>query len=532
MFNRNRVIALVIATAALASPLPATAATRSTSSTETIAAKSRRIDPAAPKLFDDSRPRAGSTASPYAGPTEIAWSSDCDGDPATAKPYCTEPDYYRVFGKITYARKKLVADLDDPHPKAPQYAYTDLAFDGMTGAREVLLRVSDGCGLHTDTYTDADGAYSVAFPSWCGDKPAKVTVYSLSSPGAGKQVSLGLYTGEPEMHVIDDIEDDPSQYTVISGQVGTFVPKDEAAVPAACKDNSCDGGRKLDRSFLSQEEGTLYQQGKMARKGEVARAFTIMGNVMTAFDYYRQLVDPSRLPQINVVLTSNAFDGGDNTAVYLPSKSRTIYIPPRMEWSEWAVMHETGHYFDGGILVEGGLGNYGRWGEAMANVRAGSILGTSWMSGAEDLASENLDVQGNWDQASDEVEVEDLPESGPGQGWIWRILWDLHDGGAETPEPLDFGFGEFDQWNGGGGSSGPLDHLINGVVLEYLPQRDGTVHPDYVDRGQDGPDLVDMLDGFACLYGLDLLTFETLLRDVMGYDYDFAHCSEPDDVSP
>ena len=61
------------------------------------------------------------------------------------------------------------------------------------------------------------------------------------------------------------------------------------------------------------------------------------------------------------------------------------------------MVHETGHYFDGGILVEGGLTNYGRFGEPMANVRAAMILGSSWMvPSGEPGSAENLDVQGNW----------------------------------------------------------------------------------------------------------------------------------------
>jgi hypothetical protein len=203
-----------------------------------------------------------------------------------------------------------------------------------------------------------------------------------------------------------------------------------------------------------------------------------------------------------------------------------------MEWSAWAVVHETSHYFDGGILVEGGIDNYGRWGEAVANVRAGLVLGTSWMTPAEDLPSENLDVQGAWDEGTGEIATENLPESGPTQGWLWRIFWDLSDAGPTTPEPLDFGYGEFDQWDGGGSSASPFDHLFNGVLIEYLPQTTGAVHPDYLDRGQAGPDVVDMLDGFACLYGMGHLQMETLLHEVMGYQYDFAHCADPGDVSP
>jgi hypothetical protein len=457
---------------------------------------------------------------------DLVWSLDCDNETDTAKPFCTEPTgSYEVSGKVEYYRRELVAKPgDDPHPKAPQYEYSGLSPSQIVPAREVLVRLTDGCGLYTDTYTDAEGDYSIPFLSWCGEKDAKVTAYSLSGPGAGKQVALGLHTGNPIAQSYDELQDDPALYTVISGVVGTFNPEQDAEGP---------GGLTLSRAFSYNEEGTLKAQGKFSRSGEVARAFTILGNAMKSLDYYRQLVDPERLPQINIVLTDAFLADEDNYNIYMPSRTNMIYITPDSEWSFWAVAHETGHYFDGRVLVEGGLGNYGRWGEPMANVRAGMIIGSSWMAAREGVAAENLDVQGTWDDMESEVlPPESLPLSGPGTGWVWRILWDLHDGGPETPEPLEFGFGDFDQWNGGGGSDQPNQHLLNGVVMEYLPQRNGQVHPDYVDRGQSGPDVVDMLDGFACLYDLSHLQMETLLHEVMNYDYDFAHCSEPDDFEP
>ncbi|HEX2178935.1 MAG TPA: hypothetical protein VHL54_05360 [Actinomycetota bacterium] len=535
----------------------------------TLAAAGQPVAPAMPRgttsdpsMFDEARPsglsfaaadslvysssssRSG-TPSLAAGTTsrrsatfnpelDLAWSLDCDADAATAKPYCQEPTgYYWVHGDIRHRRRAWVVDPgNSAHPQAPQYEYSDGDEDmGMVGAREVLVRVADGCGLHADGYTDADGHYSILFPSWCGDKDATVTLYSLSAPGAGRQVALGVHTASPDPVVMGDLDDVPADYTIVAGEVGTFNPEADAKCPGS---GFCIGGHELNRDFQSYEEGRLFQQGKYSRAGEVARALTIMETTMTALDYYRQLVSGDRLPQINLVLTDQPLQESDDTAFYNSGKRHLIYIPPWLEWSPFAVVHETSHYFDGWVLVEDGLQNYGRWGEPMANVRAGMILGNSYRVPSNSGWAEDMDVQGNWDSDAGEVLPGDVPEStnsgGPGQGWTWRILWDLHDGtGAE---PIDFGFGDFDQWDGGGGSSNPLNHLINGVVMEYLPQRDGSVHPDYVDRGQPGPDIVDMLDGFACLYGMSHLQMQTLLHDVMSYNYDFAHCSEPDDVAP
>ena len=503
-----------------------------------------------PQLFDESRPvglslnsagAAGTTRATAAdasrsgslpnGPQNVAWSTDCDADRSTAKPYCQEPTgQYWVHGNIRHQRWEWVVEPgSEEHPQAPQFETADVDYAGFFPAREVLVRVADGCGLHADGYTDENGDYSIVFPSWCGEKTATVTLYSMSTPEDGKRVALGVHTASPDPDGYSDLIDDPALYTVVAGEVGSFNPEAEAK----CQDNGiCINGKMLDRDFLGDEEGDLFDQGLFPREGEVARALTIMENTMSALDYYRELVDDSRLPQINLVLTEATFPAPEHTAVFRSSQSNLIHIPAWLEWSPFAVVHETSHYFDGGVLVEGGLEYYGRFGEPVANARAAIILGSSWMvPSAEPGAAENLDVQGNWsDEAGEVVAPESLSMDSPGMGYAWRILWDLHDGTG--PEPIDFGHGDFDQWDGGGGSASPLSHQLNGVLMEYLPQWDGSVHPDYVDRGLSGPDLVDILDGFACLYGMSQLQMETMFSDVMNYGYDFGHCQDLDDLSP
>jgi hypothetical protein len=462
------------------------------------------------------------------GARQFAWSLECDADPGTAKPYCQEPTgVYRVHGTITHDRRVLGVDPSgSPHDKAPQYEEAGL-FTSVAPAREVMVRVADGCGLHHDTYTNSDGDYSIVFESWCGDQDATVTLYSVSAPGAGKQVALGVYTASPAPDALGDLVDDPDLYTVISGEVGTFNPEADAKVAESCLGGFCIGGKELDEHFSRYDDGALYDSGKFPREGEVARALTIVESVQMGLDYYRELVSGSKLPQINVVLTAGNLDEDENFAMFSKGNSNLIYLPPDMEWSVFGLLHETGHYFDGGVLVKDGLLNYGRWGEPMANVRAGMILGTEWMAAREYVDAETMDVQGNWDDDAGAVVVENFSDANPGQGWTWRVFWDLHDAGPTVPEPEDFGFGEFDQWDGGGSSTDPTHHLMNGVNLLYLPQNSGGQHPEYEDRGQSGPDLVDVLDGFACLYGMSQLQMMTLLHEVMSYDYDFGKCSEP-----
>ncbi|MCK5831230.1 MAG: hypothetical protein KAH20_13110 [Methylococcales bacterium] len=466
---------------------------------------------------------SGSNGTQHGAAKDFAWSSDCDNDPVTAKPYCTEPTgTYVVAGKIQYYHRTLQADFSDPHPKSPQYAYSEIGSPIVTPAPEVMVRVEDGCGLYHDQYTNENGDYAFTFESWCGEKDATVKVYSITNPSPGKNVRLGLYTATPNPQNYSDLDNNPDLYTIISGNVGTFNPEEDAKFP----------GLLLNRTFTDNQQGPLFQKGLFSRSGEVARSLTILSNTMKALDYYRLLVSPNQLPQINVVLTNNVLNDDYNFSFFSKNKSNMIYITPDSEWSAWAVTHETSHYFDGGILVKDGLTNYGRWGEPMANVRAGSIIGSSWMVARNGVDAENLDIQGNWNDSTNEVKLLDEALNLSSQGWIWRILWDLHDGGANVVEPGDFGYSNFDNWNGGGSGSSALNHLINGVILNYLPQRNGDQHPEYEDRGLPGPDLVDMLDGFACLYGMNQLHLQVMLHDLMNFDYDFAKCNDSDIFIP
>jgi hypothetical protein len=96
------------------------------------------------------------------------------------------------------------------------------------------------------------------------------------------------------------------------------------------------------------------------------------------------------------------------------------------------------------------------------------------------------------------------------QRWTWRLMFDLVDPGASFDEPLtafmtaDGGdlqeFGEFDPVDGGGIESVDADDdAINDVLIFYLGGGVyGSTSPDYLDRGVEGLDLVDLIDGMLC----------------------------------
>lgn len=492
-------------------------------------------------LRDRSAPatmQARLTISP--GPTEqneygpiddYVFDSSCDSDPETSLPLCRQPDNFEVFGQITFTQTVLVVDSSTSHPTQPVLKGILTRYRTTQPAREILVRISDGCGGFSDGYTDSHGNYMIPFKSFCGDETATVTAYSLTSHSAGRRMAIGLHTGATPPQTFDDLQPAPSDYTIFSGQVGLFVP-----------DATTDGRTRQDRFFLSTERGSLASQGHFSRDGEMARALGLIGHTLRALTYYGALISVNRLPQINIVLVNNPLVPKDNTGIYSPSRSHMIHIPPSGEYSEFLIVHELSHYFHG-LTIKNVLDSYGRFTEPMANVMAGMINDTPWMIPFDNLAAENLDVQGFYSNGilvnTSFIPVGTLncstsvPRTFTDNCafFFQRILWDLHDG-AESPsspsEPEDFGFGAFDFWNGSGSTS-PNRHLMNGVMLLWPPQVDGSGgnHPEYEDRGMDNMDLIDVLDGMACLYDMGSGDISKLLRQVMGYDYDFAKCQEP-----
>lgn len=477
---------------------------------------------------------AGPNEQTDVGPIDnIAFDSSCDSDPSTPKPLCTQPDSFEVFGQVNYVQTLMVVDLSMPHPIKPILEGVSKKNKTKQPAGEILVRVQDGCGGFIDSYTDSGGNYTIPFKSFCGDETATVTAYSITSPTAGRRVAVGLHTRQTPPQVFGDLKANPSDYTVISGQLGTFTP-----------DADADGRTLVNGFFRDTAQGTLASRGDFSRNGEMARAFGLIGHTLRALTYYSALVSVNRLPQINIVLVDTALVPKWNTGIYSPSKSHMIHVPPFAEFSQFVIVHETAHYFHG-LTIANSLTNYGGFTEPMANVMAGMINGTSWIVPKDrGSTAENMDVQGFYSGGSlvkttfIPVGMLDCSTSVPRTNtdncafFFQRILWDLHDR-AESPsspsEPIDFGFGAFDFWNGGGGSMSPNNHLMNGVMLLWPPQVDGSGgdHPEYEDRGIGNMDLVDVLDGMACLYDMGTSEMSKLLRQVMGYQYDFAKCQGP-----
>jgi len=110
------------------------------------------------------------------------------------------------------------------------------------------------------------------------------------------------------------------------------------------------------------------------------------------------------------------------------------------------------------------------------------------------------------------------------------MFLDLHDGAGNEPFDEFYDndmsanlqdYGNFDQVNGNGASSDVASHALGDVLLGYLGGNKNSEHPDYDDRGLEGLDPADVLDGMMCGDHMTQMQAEALLHDAMDYNYDF-----------
>ncbi|MDH4081650.1 MAG: hypothetical protein OEU68_17765 [Nitrospira sp.] len=320
---------------------------------------------------------------------------------------------------------------------------------------------------------------------------------------------------------------------------------------------------------------------------DAARGFFIMDNMQQARAYYARLpgVTQGKLPKINVEHTKGlkpaeigCKDGDWGTilsfAFYLPGLDPGyIHIPwdcSDLGFDGHAHVHETSHYFQRHFLRQNP--SYGRFGEGLANVQAALIRNTSWITTTGTGLLENLDINArmacwngsNWAPRIDTVaqHAECLTGGGtPGfpqavswdntlanAGWFQRIIYDMTDGGNGEPEeltrfiplgqtPATCGatceFGQFDKVSGGP-SAPPSALALNDVLIYYLGGSGARgTNPNYVDRGLNGLDITDVLDGFICRGHAAPQHVSEIMSTAMGLNYDPSgapkSCPHPED---
>lgn len=246
-----------------------------------------------------------------------------------------------------------------------------------------------------------------------------------------------------------------------------------------------------------------------------------------------------------------------------------------------AHVHETSHYFQKHFLRQDP--DYGRFGEGMANLQAALIRKTQWITTAGAGQLENLDVNPRmacWDgtdfrmvpndsgmlvkdRIDDVDQFNECESSGftpvfpkasawdpalNNAGWFQKIVWDLTDPDASEPEPDieflvpgdtpgqcgDCDAGQFDDIDGEGFNADPASLALNDVLIHYLGGDGAEGKNDhYEDRGLEGLDLQDLIDGFICRGHITAAEANSIIADAMGLDFDAAGgpetCPHPED---
>ena len=412
------------------------------------------------------------------------------------------------------------------------------------------VRIVDGCGGVTQTWTDDEGHIDRWGQTFCPNDPASIVISSYHEP-APLTISVFQHAQQPPVFATLGalrafLTDDPNDYTVPHEAVVGFVPALDALGPA---------GFDFNAAVTDDTVATSISIAEWSRR---------------SLDYYDGWTDLSNEVHLNVLWDdSEVVQSGNYNFYEAGVHPGLIHIHPSSGWSKFALAHETGHLFHYFYLRNHGPGvnnpPYGRFGEPMSHIHAAAIIRSGWMAVYEgNSKAETLDYNGKYEEnlgGAKQAEMEfyadplaaaatlqcgginedeccDEPNAvaqgncvmGHAQGWDWRIYYDLLDGpGWLNPEPVDefiaggntIPAGDFDDFDGNLGFSWAGD-AINDVLIHYLG-RGGNANPDYVDRGRTMVDLVDVLDGLSCRGHVTQADMEELLEDAMGYDYDFAY---------
>jgi hypothetical protein len=476
-------------------------------------------------------------------------------------------DTHRVSGNISFS---FYNRLPDPafSPLSPLFPWKAprVSILQKKPVRHAFVRLQDECGHDIEGTTSAYGNFLFEWtPVNCGTGTITVSTVSASQKSGVAYWLNGPINGPGEL----------------TGQTEDYRAH-SWSFPFDTNDAAIAAG------------GLDIENRNMSSQAAVARAFYILDNVMVARWYYNTLPGVSMFyegPTFGVVYSPGLKpddvacadwdpSGFLNTAFYSPGKHPGfIYIPAEDDcdfgWEAHAVAHETSHIFQNTFLREAPA--YGRFGEGLANVQGAVIRRTKWITGGSGQF-ENLDVNsrmacwldGQWDQdlLVDHSVAKDACTAAGGiagfpvaavfdpstvdTGWFQRVVWDLVDGGELDGEPLlsfvpegmspdECGGGgapcaveQFDlvTGQGGDGIALPGSAPLNDVLIFYLG---GTAamgtNPNYVDRGEPGLDLVDVLDGMVCRGHMTVDEVQ-VLYGAMGFDYNGlgpALCPHPFD---
>lgn len=414
-------------------------------------------------------------------------------------------------------------------------------------ARAIVV-LTDECGHYIRQETSASGSFSFDWtPAGCDI--GQVTVYSVTDTD---KVGVGRWNNGPIA--------DANEFTNLSADYRAYSYTQTFDIDDA-------------------EDGLNLGTITVPQNSDAARGFFIMNNMRDALAYYNAMpgISKSELPKINVEHTEglkpaniDCDEGGWGSLLRFNFYSfgidpGFIHIPwdcTDSGFDAHAHVHETVHYFHRHFLRENP--NYNQFGEGMSNVQAALIRGLRWMSTAGAGLLENLDVNSRmacWDGQSWESRIDTFDDASEcedsggtqgfpqavvwdanlaNQGWLPRIAYDLAtaSGGEDqtrfiTADQSPNGCGgacEFGQFDNASGNTAALDD----VLIHYLGGALASgENPNYVDRGLDGLDMTDLLDGFICRGHATPAQVEAIAATAMGLDYDAAGapntCPHPND---
>ena len=469
----------------------------------------------------------------------------------------TDPTH-RVGGQVLLSYQNRVIDWlsSASRPDWP-FRFDVMQQVAQMPVRHAKLVLQDPDGHYITGKLNASGEFEIEWiPVAAGN--ATITVWSVFDAG-NRHAAVGDWIGG-NIDDVDDFTTDSGDYLVFSYTHAFSVADAEIA----------DGG--LDLEIVIDEDH------------DSAPAFHFLDNALVALDYFYDISGVHTMPKLNIVYTPDINDLEDGeTGIYMPGiHPGFIYINPNFTWNGFALRHEASHVFQEHYLRND---NYGRIGEPLANVHAAAMVGGGLIDKQSEL--ESLDVQANYldgefilqDSAGNYWEYHEGPwavydETGevvttingdgdevnvlPSSGWVQRVLWDLIDGaGSDVAEPVTSYLAAdgvtvknvgafFDAINGGGGpgqSNQGGDHTLNDVLVHYLGGGVyGQTSDDYIDRGYDNVDIVDVLDGMVVRGHANALALSWLMNEAMDFGYYFAYMAmgpldiftlgEPSEASP
>ena len=437
--------------------------------------------------------------------------------------------------------------------------------------RSAVAVLEDDCGHYIKRALSSSGAVTIDWsPAGCAN--ATLTIWSVA-PGDGRRVGVGRW---------------------IHGAVSTF--SELSTSSADYRPYSFVRSFQIDDAEKNGGPGLDLGTVTVPFEDDASRGFFIMDNVQTALDYYESLpgVEASELPKVNVVHTEgllpegvdcDEWDSNLRYAIYRTRKDPGFISIPwdcnDLGRDGHAHVHETSHYFQRHFLRQNP--DYGRFGEGMANLQAALIRKTQWITTAGAGLLENLDVNSRmvcWDGTDVAAGAERgrrarpgadrrrrgprglrgrwtrarvpaggrlghraqqrrlVPEDrlGPRRSRCNRAGGDhrVSRSGREPRQCDDCDAGEFDGVDGEGFNVDPAALALNDVLIHYLGGSLASGENDaYEDRGLEGLDLADLVDGFVCR-GTSRRNRRTRSSpDAMGLEFDAAggpeSCPHPSD---